>query len=86
MGSQESDICGGKLYQELCSKGVMRDNCLALIVNIDGVPVFKSYGYQFWPIFIMICELSYRMRYEIVYFRVIINISLPGFSKSEVSN
>ena len=65
MGGQESDICSGKLYQELCSKGVMQENCIALIVNIDGVPVFKSSGYQFWPIFIMICELPYRMRYEI---------------------
>lgn len=62
--SQGSDICGGKLYQELCSKGVMQGNCVALIVNIDGVPVFRSSGYQFWPIFIMICELPYRMRYD----------------------
>lgn len=63
MGGQESDICSGKLYQELCSKGIMQENCIALIVNVDGVPVFKSSGYQFWPIFIMICELPYRMRY-----------------------
>ena len=65
MGGQESDICSGKLYQELCSTGVMQENCIALIINIDGVPVFKSSGCQFWPIFIMICELLYRMRYEI---------------------
>jgi hypothetical protein len=31
--------------------------------NTDGVPIFKSSGFSIWPIFLIINELPYHLRY-----------------------
>ena len=50
--SQEcyTDICDGHLYKELASSGILGDlsrRYVSLTFNTDGIPVFRSSGYQF---------------------------------------
>lgn len=40
-----------------------RESVFTFTLNTDGVPVFKSSGYQFWPLYLVINELPYQMRY-----------------------
>ena len=35
---------------------------ISIILNTDGVPVFRSSSFAFWPIHILINELPYKMR------------------------
>jgi len=35
---------------------------ISFILNTDGVPVFRS-SFSFWPIYLIINELPYKMRY-----------------------
>ena len=57
------DICDGDVYQQLVRDGFLakREN-ISLLFNTDGIPVFKSSGFSFWPLFLLINELPYRMR------------------------
>ena len=66
-GSQEcyTDICDGRLYKELVSSGILGDSSrryVSLTFNTDGIPVFRSSGYQFWPLYLVINELPFRLR------------------------
>ncbi len=64
---QESlgDICDGSEYQRLVSLGFFSSpNNISVTFNTDGIPVFRSSGFSFWPIYLCINELPYRMRYE----------------------
>ena len=58
-----SDICDGSLYQELVSSGFLavRSN-ISLQFNTDGVPVFRSSSFSFWPLHMIINELPPTMR------------------------
>lgn len=60
------DICSGDLYKELHSSGVIsNDNNimhLTLTLNTDGIPIFKSSNFAFWPMYLTINELPYKMR------------------------
>lgn len=71
------DIYDGMVYKQLFNSGFL-SNChnISLIVNIDGVPVFRSSSYSFWPIWIVVNELPYRMRYL---------IDLPKISHNSIS-
>ena len=68
-GSQErcvyTDICDGRLYKQFQSSGILGDSCrqyVSLTFNTDGIPVFRSSGYQFWPLYLVINELPFRLR------------------------
>lgn len=53
------DIYGGRKYQEL--KEFTQDN-LTLVINTDGVQLFKSSSVSMWPIWVVINELPASMR------------------------
>ena len=57
------DIYDGNVYQELVRDGFLanKDN-ISFLFNTDGIPVFKSSGFSFWPLFLLINELPYKMR------------------------
>ena len=58
-----ADICDGLLYQGLVSQGFSSEpGNIAITFNTDGVPVFRSSEFSFWPLFLLINELPYRMR------------------------
>ena len=56
------DICGGNLYKHLSSDHDL-GHYVTFTFNTDGIPVYKSSSYSFWPIYLLINELPYRMRY-----------------------
>ena len=59
-----TDIYDGKVYQQLVSTGFLANgNNISLMFNSDGIPVFRSSGFAFWPLYLLINELPYRMRY-----------------------
>lgn len=57
--------CGGCLYQELLKGGFIEASThyVSVTLNTDGIPMFKSSNFEFWPLFMLINELPYRMRY-----------------------
>ena len=59
-----SDICDGEVYKRLVCDGFFSNkNNISLTFNTDGIPVFKSSGFSFWPLHLTINELPYRVRY-----------------------
>ena len=61
------DICDGVVYQELINAGFLMDSHnFSLIMNTDGIPVFRSSAASFWPIWLLINELPFRMRYTYI--------------------
>jgi hypothetical protein len=57
-------VAGGEYYhfglksalvRQLSSISVPAESCISVQLNIDGLPIFKSSGVQFWPILGMIC-------------------------------
>ncbi|XP_065906528.1 uncharacterized protein [Dysidea avara] len=53
----------GKLYQNQVASGILDNkNNISLIMNTDDIPVFRSSKYSFWPIYLLINELPFRMR------------------------
>ena len=61
---QLADIYDGQLYQALVSDGgCLADNKnLSVILNTDGVVVFKSTNLSMWPVLLMINELPFAQR------------------------
>lgn len=58
-----SDIYDGKVNQSRVSTGFLADKKnISFTFNTDGIPVFKSSGFSFWPLYLFINELPYRMR------------------------
>ena len=58
------DICDGTLYKKLASQGFFSiPSNISVTFNTDGIPVFKSSGFCFWPLYLCINELPYKMRY-----------------------
>lgn len=49
-----SDIVDGSLYADFNS-----DTCVSLVLNTDGVSIFKSNKTSIWPILLMINELPF---------------------------
>ena len=64
--------CGGRLYQELLKGGFIEasSHYVSVTLNTDGIPVFKSSNFEFWPLFMLINELPYGMRYILLTFVV----------------
>lgn len=58
-----TDVYDGKMYQHHVSMGFLsRKSNISLMFNTDGVPVFRSSNFSFWPLYLLINELPYRMR------------------------
>ena len=57
------DIYSGSLYQTLVSRGILSDcNNISFTMNTDGIPVFRSSNFCFWPIYLIINELPFHLR------------------------
>lgn len=54
-----NDIYDGQLYQELSTTGPR----ITFLLNTDGVVLFKSTTHTMWPVFLMVNELPFSMRY-----------------------
>ena len=60
---RHSDIYDGEVYQSMYNSVFLQEvNNISLILNCDGIPVFRSSGHSFWPQFLLINELPYKMR------------------------
>lgn len=62
-----SDIYDGKIYRQLMSPGAFFSSSfgLSFMWYTDGVQVFKSSKFSFWPFFLVINELPYKDRFKI---------------------
>ena len=58
-----TDVYSGKLYQQHVASGFLSNkNNISFTLNTDGIPVFKSSNFSFWPIYLTINELPFNMR------------------------
>ncbi|XP_065900912.1 uncharacterized protein [Dysidea avara] len=60
-----TDITSGDLYKNLVSSNTAKGikNYITLSLNTDGIPVFHSSGYSFWPLYLSINELPFKLRF-----------------------
>lgn len=61
------DIYDSQLYKEQVENGFLSENNkfnFSLLWNTDGVPVFKSSKTSMWPIYFVINELPFKMRFK----------------------
>ena len=70
-GQLISDITDGKQYRKLSEPGqflcpVSHPANISLMLNTDGVALFKSSAADIWPIFLVINELPPTVRYALV--------------------
>ena len=55
------DIYDGAVYQEQMASGFLSNQSnISFILNTDGVPVFCSSSFSFWPIYLIINELPHE--------------------------
>ena len=52
------DIYDGRTYKQLLDKGLANKHNISLMLNTDGIPVFKSSKFSLWPLYYVINELS----------------------------
>ena len=52
------DIYDGRTYKQLLDKGLANKHNISLMLNTDGIPVFKSSKFSLWPFYYVINELS----------------------------
>ena len=63
VGNTLHDIRDGSLYQELVVAGFLSNpSNISFQFNTDGVPVFRSSSFSFWPLHLIINELPPRIR------------------------
>ncbi|KAE8740134.1 hypothetical protein FOCC_FOCC014353 [Frankliniella occidentalis] len=61
------DIYDGQIYKEFVESGFLSEKNkynISLTWNSDGVPVFKSPKTSMWPIYFVINELPFKMRFK----------------------
>ena len=56
------DIIDGQLYKDLFSSDDLNENFLTFTINTDGIPVFHSSNYSFWPVYLTVNELPFHLR------------------------
>ena len=62
-----TDIFDGSVYQQLIlNKHTQSSSYISVMFNTNGFPVFRSSGFAFWLLYLLINELPYQMRYEII--------------------
>lgn len=64
-GLSLQDIKDGEIYQTLLKKSVNNNPKISLVMNTDGVQVFKSNTKSLWPIQVIINELPIERRFLI---------------------
>ena len=59
-----ADIYDGRLYREfsMCTPQTTNTLSLSVVLNTDGVVVFKSTNYSIWPMLLMVNELPFSER------------------------
>lgn len=58
-----TDVYSGKLYQHHVTTGFLNNwHNISFTLNTDGIPVFRSSNFSFWPLYLMINELSFHLR------------------------
>ena len=60
--NEYSDVICGDLYKDLSSRGIFDGKYVTMTMNTDGIPVFHSSGYSFWPIYLTINEIPFKLR------------------------
>ncbi len=58
-----SDIKDGLLFRYMFESALLNDKSISLVLNTDGVNVFKSNKFSIWPVLLMINELPFTDRY-----------------------
>lgn len=62
-GDTATDIYNGTAYQAHVESGFLKNKFnISIIFNTDGIPVFRSSTFSFWPLHIIVNELPYKMR------------------------
>ena len=57
-----NDILDGAAYKSLPHGYTSKPANISVTLNTDGVPVFRSSGFSFWPIYLTINELPDQLR------------------------
>jgi len=58
-----TDVYSGSVYQHLVSTKFLDDyRNISLTLNTDGIPVFRSSNFSFWPLYLIINELPFHLR------------------------
>jgi len=69
------DIYDGELYKAVVGSGLLSQiENISLMINTDGIPIFKSSNVAAWPVYLMINELPYRSRLGIICFIQVYNV------------
>ncbi|KAK3918405.1 N-(5'-phosphoribosyl)anthranilate isomerase [Frankliniella fusca] len=61
------DVYDGQLYRELITSGFISDSNplnFTMMINSDGVPVFKASKKSLWPVFFNVLELPPHLRFK----------------------
>lgn len=77
------DVCDGRMYQQHFSSFTSEGN-VTLMVNTDGMQLFKSSSVAMWPIWATINELPVKMRYSCFTFLGLAKIIFYRFSKKNM--
>ena len=58
--NSRKDIIDGGVYQDLVESGFLQDQCnISLTFNTDGIPVFRSSTFSFWPLHLIVNEFPF---------------------------
>ena len=62
--NSRSDIYDGAVYQQFVKNGFLANKFnISLLFNTDGISVFRSSAFAFWPLLLLVNELPFQMRY-----------------------
>ena len=56
------DVMHGQIYKNLINEGKLGTSDISLLLNTDGMSVFKSSNFSIWPILATINELPFHLR------------------------
>lgn len=58
-----TDITDGSLYKQMQDDFILTENSLTLTINTDGICLYSSTKVQLWPLYMVVNELSPRIRF-----------------------
>jgi len=53
-------LCDGGVYQKLSQGYFSVQTNISVTFNTDGIPVFRSSGFSFWPLYLCVNELCQK--------------------------
>ena len=75
------DIYSGQCYRSLYESGFFsQEGAISFTMNTDGIPMFKSNTMSLWPVYGMINELPYKLRYVYIHAVICIYYACQGSS------